>query len=155
MPVLNIFKNSAHYLILAGINIGLFTDTPAPACPTSHPPPYPWLPYLASALFVAGELGNLSAHLTLRDLRSQGGKERGIPHGGVFSFIPVTCPNYFFETVAWLGIFAANRSLSTIVFAVVAVVQMGIWAYKKEKRYRMEFGNSYKKKRFTMIPGLF
>lgn len=103
---------------------------------------------------MVGEAGNLSAHLTLRGLRSEGTKERGIPTTGVFSFVPVTCPNYLFETLAWLGIWAANRSLSTVVFAGVAVAQMAVWARKKESRYRKEFGAKYQKKRFSMLPGI-
>lgn len=109
---------------------------------------------MATLLFVVGELGNLSAHVTLRSLRSQGGTERGIPRGGVFNLVPVTCPNYFFETVAWLGIWAANRSWSTAIFLSFALYQMTVWAWKKEKKYRQEFGSRYKKRRFTMLPGL-
>jgi hypothetical protein len=30
------------------------------------------------------ELGNLSAHITLRNLRTPGTRERGIPRGGMF-----------------------------------------------------------------------
>ena len=109
---------------------------------------------MATVLFVIGELGNLSAHITLSRLRSAGGTERGIPEGGVFSLVLVTCPNYFFETIAWLGIFAANRSWSTAVFLAIALYQMAVWAWKKEKRYRREFGNRYSKKRFAMLPPL-
>ena len=87
-------------------------------------------------------------------LRSQGGNERGIPVSGVFRIVPVTCPNYFFETIAWVGILLANRSLSTALFAVVAVGQMAVWAKKKEARYRKEFGAKYQKKRFAMLPGV-
>lgn len=43
-------------------------------------------------------------------------------------------------------------SLSTGLFVVIAVGQMYLWALKKEKRYRKEFGDRYKKKRCTMIP---
>ena len=153
MPQFNIFKNSAHYWLFAGLNIALFTYSPADFSPTSRNVPDWWLA-IATLLFGIGELGNLSAHLTLRKLRSEGGAERGIPHGGVFDLVPVTCPNYFFETIAWLGIWAANRSLSTGLFLVIALVQMALWAWKKEKRYRHEFGSRYKKKRFAMLPPL-
>ncbi|KAL9054286.1 MAG: hypothetical protein Q9162_004244 [Coniocarpon cinnabarinum] len=146
MPLFNIFKNSAHYWLLAGLNIALFTYSPAAYSPTSHEAPDWWLA-LAATLFTVGELGNLSAHLTLKNLRTEGGKERGIPSGGFFSLVPVTCPNYFFETIAWLGIWAANRSLSTAVFLVFAFYQMAVWARKKEKRYRAEFGHKYPRNR--------
>ncbi|KAI9720492.1 MAG: 3-oxo-5a-steroid 4- dehydrogenase [Chrysothrix sp. TS-e1954] len=153
MPAFNIFKNSAHYWLLAGLNIALFTYSPSPSCPTAHAVSEA-IAYTAIALFVIGELGNLSAHLTLMGLRNKGGKERGIPTTGVFSFVPVTCPNYFFEAIAWAGIWLSNRSLSTGVFVVIALGQMAIWARKKERNYRKEFGGRYKKKTFAMIPGI-
>lgn len=153
MPQRNIYKNSAHYWLLAGLNIALCTYTSSDACPTNQPSPT-WFVAIAVALFVVGELGNFSAHLTLRDLRKQGTTERGVPTTGVFAFVPVTCPNYFFETLAWLGIWMTNKSWSTGLFAVVAVGQMAIWARKKEKRYRSEFGDRYQRKRFAMLPGI-
>jgi very-long-chain enoyl-CoA reductase len=66
----------------------------------------------------------------------------------------VTCPNYFFEFLAWTAILLVNRSWSTAVFAVVASAQMYVWAVKKEKRYRKELPGKYKKKRFAMFPGI-
>lgn len=155
MPAMNIFKNSAHYWILAGLNIALFTYSPSSSCPTTRSQPYPWWNAVAIGLFLVGELGNLWAHIILMNLRSAGGAERGIPKGGVFSFIPVTCPNYFFEIVAWLGIWMANRSWSTAIFIAVAAFQMAVWAQKKERRYRREFGDGYKKRRSVMIPFIF
>jgi len=153
MPINNIFKNSAHYWLLAGLNIALFTYSPSSSCPTSHQFPA-WALPLSILLYTVGELGNLSSHLTLRNLRSEGTTERGIPNTGVFKYIPVTCPNYLFETLAWAGIWLANGSLSTGLFLAVAVVQMAVWARKKEARYRREYGDRYKKKRFAMLPGI-
>ena len=43
---------------------------------------------------------------------------------------------------------------SVLLFAVVSVAQMSQWAVKKEKRYRKEFGDKYKRKRYTMLPGI-
>lgn len=154
MPAFNIFKNSAHYWLLGGLNIALFTYSPSDYSPTSHDAPYSWLPTLAIVLYVFGELGNFWTHLTLMGLRSQGGSERGIPVTGAFKFVPVTCPNYFFEVIAWIGIWIANRSLSTGLFTIIAGAQMAAWARKKESRYRREFGSRYKRKRFAMLPGI-
>lgn len=120
----------------------------APAAQESNP----LITYTGLALFVIGELGNLNTHLTLRNLRSTGGTERGIPQGLGFDW--VTCPNYMFETIAWVGISMVSWSLSTVLFAVVAMVQMGLWAKKKENRYRKDFGGRYQKKRFEMLPGI-
>lgn len=150
MPARNIFKNSGHYWIFGGFNIAYWIYRPD--APTAAPRTNPLIYYGAILLFLVGELGNLSTHLTLRGLRSSGGTERGIPKG--FGFGLVTCPNYMFETIAWVGIWLASWSLSTGVFVVIAVAQMAAWALKKEKRYRKEFGDKYQRKRFSMLPGL-
>jgi len=150
MPVRNIFKNSAHYWLLAGLNIAYFTYSPA--SPTQMHSATDPLALIGLALFAIGELANLQTHLTLRNLRPEGTTERGIPKGLGFNI--VTCPNYMFETMAWVGMWMINRSWSTLLFIVVAVAQMAAWAKKKERRYRKEFGDKYKKKRFSMIPGI-
>lgn len=149
MPAFNIFKNSGHYWLFGGLNIAYWIQRPT--APTAAPS-NPLITYTAIALFLIGELGNLSTHLTLRGLRSAGGTERGIPKG--LGFDLVTCPNYMFETIAWVGIWMATWSLSTGVFIVIAVAQMAAWAMKKERRYRKEFGDKYQKKRYSMIPGV-
>ncbi|KAL8928634.1 MAG: hypothetical protein Q9172_000849 [Xanthocarpia lactea] len=149
MPLFNLFKNSAHYWLLAGLNIAFWTyRSNLPATGASNP----WITWPSVALYVVGELGNLNAHLILRSLRSAGGNERGIPHG--FGYGLVTCPNYMFETLAWIGICGVTWSLASVLFAVVAVAQMGVWAQKREVRYRREFGGKYQKKKSVMLPGL-
>ena len=149
MPVMNIFKNSGHYWILSGALIAYFTYSPTS---WAAEPSNPLYTYLALALFVVGELGNLNAHIILRNLRSPGGTERGVPKGLGFDW--VTCPNYLFETIAWIGMILITKSWTTLLFAVVADVTMANWAWKKERRYRKELGGQYKKKRFAMIPGI-
>ena len=149
MPAFNIFKNSAHYWLLSGFLIAYFTYSPTSITAT---PVSPALTYTGVALFAIGELLNLNTHIVLRSLRKSGGTERGLPVGIGFGW--VTCPNYLFESVAWLGILMINKSWSTGVFMAVAVGQMALWAKKKEARYRKEMGPKYKKKRFAMIPGI-
>lgn len=149
MPAFNIFKNSAHYWGLGGLLIAVFIYSPTHATAAEGNPA---LTYLALALFVVGELANLNAHYVLRSLRSPGGTERGVPKGLGFDW--VTCPNYLFETVAWVGITLITRSWTTLVFVAIAVGQMAIWAQKKEARYRKELPGKYQKKRFAMIPGI-
>lgn len=149
MPLQNIFKNSAHYWILAGANIAYWTYKPnAPAASLTNP----LVIAVALLLYVVGEVGNLVTHIDLRNLRSAGGTERQVPKG--LGFDLVTCPNYMFETIAWAGMWIMTWSLSTGLFVVIAVGQMAVWARKKEARYRREFGAKYPKKRFSMLPGI-
>ncbi|KXL43132.1 hypothetical protein M433DRAFT_139978 [Acidomyces richmondensis BFW] len=149
MPVRNIFKNCAHYWLLSGLFMAYVTYSPNSATAGES---NAFLTYLGLAMYLLGELGNLNAHLVLRGLRSPGGTERGVPKGLGFDW--VTCPNYLFETIAWTGVMLVNRSWSTAIFIAVSVVQMALWAKKKESRYRKELGGKYKKKRYTMIPGV-
>lgn len=148
MPAFNIFKNSAHYWFLAGFNIAYWVSRPDAAAATSEPNPL--LVWAGLTLFVFGELANLNAHYVLRDLRRPGTTERGIPSG--FGFSLVTCPNYMFEILAWLGVFLVSQlNLSVLVFTIVGGLQMWSWGWKKEKRYRKDFGDKYKKKRTVLL----
>lgn len=151
MPARNIFKNSAHYWALAGFNIAYWVFRPDAPAATSDPNPV--LLYAGLALFVFSEVANFNTHLVLRNLRRPGTTERGIPSG--FGFNWVTCPNYMFEIFAWLGVFLVSQlNWSVLFFILVGGLQMWSWAVKKEKRYRKEFGDKYKKKRSVIIPGL-
>ncbi|KAJ5935139.1 hypothetical protein N7466_004686 [Penicillium verhagenii] len=148
MPVRNIFKNSAHYWALAGFNIAYWVFRPDSAA--ASPDYNPALTYAGLALFVFSELANLNAHYVLRNLRRPGTTERGIPTG--FGFNLVTCPNYMFEILAWLGVFLVSQlNLSVLIFTLVGGLQMWSWAWKKEKRYRKDFGDKYKKKKTVLL----
>ena len=150
MPFRNIFKNSAHYWLLSGLNMAVWIYAPSsPTATTSSS----LLIYTGLALYIVGEIANASVHLTLRGLRSSGGTERNIPKGALFNI--VTCPNYMMEAVSWIGVYLVSGfSWSVLLFLAVSVGQMMEWAKKKEKRYRKEFGDKYKKKRYTMLPGI-
>lgn len=150
MPFRNVFKNSFHYWVLAGANIAAWIYAPSAA--TARDPNL-FVMFTGLVLYGIGEMLNLQTHLTLMNLRSPGGTERAIPQGKLFEL--VTCPNYLTETIAWLGIlFVSNFSWSVLLFVVIAVGQMAVWAKKKESRYRKEFGNQYTKKRYSMLPGI-
>ena len=60
------------------------------------------------------EVGNLSIHLLLRNLRPAGTKQRNIPtpNGNPFTalFNLVSCPNYTYEVLAWLGFSIMTQS---------------------------------------------
>ncbi|KAI1608028.1 enoyl reductase [Exophiala viscosa] len=150
MPFRNVFKNSFHYWVLSGALIAAFIYSPSSAAARKA---NPLLLYPGLALFALGELGNLQAHLTLMGLRSAGGSERGIPQGPLFKL--VTCPNYLTETLSWIGVYlVSGLSWGVLIFTIVSVAQMAEWSKKKESRYRKEFGDKYKKKRYTMFPGI-
>lgn len=150
MPARNIFKNSAHYWILSGLNLAYWAYAPwAPTAGKSNT----LITYAGIALFAVGEVLNFYTHMVLKNLRRPGTTERGIPTGIGFNL--VTCPNYFFEIMAWIGVALVSWSLSTVLFLVIAGAQMGAWGKKKERRYRKEFGDKYKKKRFAIFPGVF
>ncbi|KAI5307468.1 3-oxo-5a-steroid 4- dehydrogenase, partial [Ascosphaera atra] len=153
MPARNIFRNSAHYWLLSGLNIAYWVYRPnarAARSPTAGSL-HCWSVYLGLVLFVFGELANFNTHLTLKKLRKPGSKAREIPRG--FGFGLVTCPNYFFEVVAWIGIFfVSGMSLSVLVFTSVGFATMFVWAKGKERRYRKLFGDRYKKKKNVMVP---
>jgi len=150
MPLRNIFKNSFHYWILSGVLVAAFIYAPSSATAKAA---NPLLLYPGLALYTVGELVNFQCHLTLMGLRSSGGTERGIPQGALFRL--VTCPNYLTEIISWVGVYlVSGLSWGLLIFLVVAAAQMALWAKKKERRYRKEFGDKYKKKRFTMLPGI-
>jgi very-long-chain enoyl-CoA reductase len=119
------------------------------------------------------ELSNLSTHLTLRNLRPPGTRKRAIPHGYGFGF--VSCPNYFFESVAWAAVAYMSGSWAgksrtaglepgthsptwthaAWLFWTVSTAQMMSWAVKKQRAYKKEFGKDYPRKRKAMFPFIF
>jgi very-long-chain enoyl-CoA reductase len=147
MPFFNIFKNSAHYWLLSGLFI---------AYPLYHPlytntMPH-WVLVAAAAVFFLGELGNLWAHIKLRNLRRPGTRDRNIPRGGLFEL--VSCANYTYELVAWAGFCVFSQVLTAWLFWLVSFGQIAVWALKKHKRYREEFGKEYPRGRKALVPFL-
>ena len=57
-----------------------------------------------------------------------------------------------FEIVAWIGILLVTKSASTVLFLLIAGVKMQMWAVKKERALRTDFGDKYKKKKYALIP---
>jgi very-long-chain enoyl-CoA reductase len=149
MPVFNIFKNSGHYWVLGGFNLAYWIYSPT--SPTAESgPTIDKLNMAGLALYLFGEVSNFNAHLTLANLRSPGGTERGIPKG--FGFGLVTCPNYMFEILAWTGVLLVTRSWATVAFLAPAWFQMHLWAQKKERALRKEFPDKYKRKKSVIFP---
>ncbi|KAK7036470.1 Very-long-chain enoyl-CoA reductase [Paramarasmius palmivorus] len=156
MPLFNIFKNSAHYHILSGVFLAL--DLYRPAFSATSPyikgtqrddEQYLFVFALFWALF---ELGNLNAHLILRNLRPAGTKKRAIPYG--FGFGLVSCPHYYFEAMGWITISLLTGSYAAYLFTIVGTGQMLVWALKRHRQYKKEFGDKYPRSRKAMFPFL-
>ncbi len=148
MPVFNLLKNSFHYWVIFGlINMYFFLH------PEYRPPKWARskkFMFGVVALFVFFEYLNLMTHLTLRNLRKPGTKERGIPHGWGFQWI--SCANYWWEFLCWV-LFCIQSGhpgckfklcipiiyFTAFIFLAVSVVQMIIWAVAKQERYLKEF----------------
>ena len=104
---------------------------------------------ILSALFFLFEGLNFYSHLALMALRPMGTKVMKIPRGALFRF--VSCPNYLFETLAWV-VFSYFTSLpSAWLFTGLSFGQMQSWARKKHARYHREFPD-YPKERIAIIP---
>jgi very-long-chain enoyl-CoA reductase len=149
MPASNIFKNCGHYWVLSGLLCGYFIYHPASLSATSNPAS---IDLIGLAIFLFGEIGNAMIHLYFASLRTSGGTERQVPMGSSFDL--VTCPNYMYEIIAWTGVLVVTRSWAVAVFMAAGTWQMWIWGKGKERAYRTEFGDRYKKKRYMVLPGL-
>ncbi|GAA5848936.1 hypothetical protein JCM8547_006393 [Rhodosporidiobolus lusitaniae] len=152
MPVFNIFKNSAHYWGLSGLLLAAPLFGPwngaarlAGTIQDSDAWIYGW-----TALWAYAQLSNLVTHLNLSSLRPSGTTIRQIPKG--YGFNLVSCANYWFETVAWVAFTGLTLSWAAALFTAVAVAQMYVWAVKKHRRYRKEFGDKYPRGRKVMFP---
>ncbi|KAF7556500.1 hypothetical protein G7046_g6276 [Stylonectria norvegica] len=149
MPFSNIFKNSFFYWAFSGALCAYFVYSPTSLAAKAD---IPIMDALGVLLYLFGETGNGLVHRYLSTLRSTGGTERKIPVG--YGFALVTCPNYLYEVLSWVGIILVSRSWAVALFIAIGAAQMYDWAKGKERAYRKEFGDSYKKKRYVMLPGL-
>lgn len=152
MPLTNIFKNSGYYWLFA-LWIAHTTLHPLYTVPASATQRYTGV-----AMFVVSELMNLKAHMDLRNLRPAGTRIRKVPQGIMFKFI--SCPNYFFEILGWVGFTLASQSVAAAAFTFVGAAQMTVWAIQKHKRYLREFDGIegrelYPRNRKILVPFLF
>uniref|UniRef100_A0A0K0EXE3 very-long-chain enoyl-CoA reductase n=1 Tax=Strongyloides venezuelensis TaxID=75913 RepID=A0A0K0EXE3_STRVS len=152
MPQFNLFKNCGYYWGFCAF-MAYFINHPLYTAPTFGK----FQIYLGLTLFVLSELGNLSIHILLRNLRPEGSKVRKIPKpdGNPFTllFNYVSCPNYSYEFYTWIGFSIMTQSLPSVIFTVAGFIQMSIWALQKHRNYRKEFID-YPKKRKAIIPYL-
>lgn len=161
MPFFNLFKNSGHYWLLSGLNLAVCTYAySSTALPKANPvlkflfhvnqlPAF--ANYALVALWTYAEISNFIVHVKLSQIRSTDKKAYAIPYG--YGFDWVACPNYFFESLAWLSYALLVGNWSAWLFLGVSSAQMYVWALKKNKRYLSTFGDEYKKlRRAKFIP---
>jgi len=149
MPAFNIFRNSYFYWVHAGLHSAYSVYAPGALASRDH---LGLLDYVGLALFVNGEIANFIVHEHLAGLRKPGGTEKGIPH--CIGSNLVTCPNYMFEVISWIGVILISRSWAVVLFILIGIFYMRDWSRGKEKALRQEFGDRYKAKKYTMLPGL-
>ncbi|XP_059160998.1 very-long-chain enoyl-CoA reductase-like isoform X2 [Physella acuta] len=152
MPIFNIFKNSIYYWGFAAF-VAYFVNHPL-----YTPPGYGELQIkLGLGCFILAELGNFSIHVALRNLRPAGSKERKIPYPGLnpftWLFKLVSCPNYTYEVMAWLGFTVMTQCLPAGLFCLAGFYQMAVWAKGKHRNYLREF-KEYPRLRSAIIPFL-
>lgn len=160
MPASFIFRNSAHYWILGGLLISVFSYATPAVSPSAnfltrflfHTNDFPaannWALTLA---WTVCELSNFKAHKTLADLRKKDPKKYAIPYG--YGFDLVSCPNYFFEILGWTVYSVLIGNWSLWVFLATGGFTMFAWAVKRHKKYLKTFGDDYKKlKRNVIFP---
>jgi very-long-chain enoyl-CoA reductase len=101
------------------------------------------------ATYAAGEIGNFATHVMLARLRPPGTTVRAIPRGFVFEL--VSCPNYLFEILAWLGFALVVRVAAAWAFLALGAAILADWARKRHAAYRAEFPD-YPRRRTRLIP---
>lgn len=147
MPLTSFLKNTTHYWLVCGVAVGYeLYRTAYEESQVQNIRTMLW-----SVCFLAAEMGNLYAHVVLRRLRAHNPKARGIPVG--FGFNLVSCPNYLFESLAWLSFAMMTNLYSAWFFLVLSTGQMYLWARKKHDIYKREFPH-YPKNRTSMFPFL-
>ncbi|XP_075257915.1 very-long-chain enoyl-CoA reductase-like [Convolutriloba macropyga] len=150
MPIRNLFKNCTYYWGCAAfvsyfINHPLYQGTSYGDMQV----------YAGLAGFIFNELGNLSIHVALRNLRPEGSKVRKIPFptGNPFTilFNLVSCPNYTYEAGIWICYSIMTQSLPAGIFTMLGFYQMTVWALGKHRNYKREFPQ-YPRGRKAIVP---
>ncbi|ESO94500.1 hypothetical protein LOTGIDRAFT_232335 [Lottia gigantea] len=152
MPIMNIFKNSIYYWGFAAF-VSYFINHPLYTVPMYGDKQI----YGGLALFIFAELGNLSVHVALRNLRPAGSRVRKIPFPTInpftWLFYLTSCPNYTYEVMAWVGFSVMAQSVPAAMFTLAGFYQMAVWAKGKHRNYVSEF-RDYPRIRTPIIPFL-
>lgn len=110
------------------------------------------------SLWLTGFVSNIYHDHILFQLRRQkkddtkDQKRYFIPHGGLYEYI--SCPNYFSESIEWLGYcIASHGSAPSIIFVAATVANLFPRAWRTHAWYKNQF-NNYPSKRKAIIPFL-
>lgn len=148
MPILNLFKNCSYYWLFTAY-VAYHVNHPQFTSPSA------FQVFLGLGGFIFSEIGNLSIHIALRNLRPAGSKERKIPYptGNPFTqlFNFVSCPNYTYEFFSWFSFTVMTQCLPAGLFAAAGLYQMSVWAIGKHKNYKKEFPD-YPRGRKAILP---
>ncbi len=127
--------------------------------------PHPMFLYPGLILFTIGEIGNCAAHVSLKRLRQKprtkqqmSSSKRVMPTGAMFKY--VSCPNYTFEIISWIGFAFVSFTLASFVFLLASIITLTIYSYKHHTSYRAEFDGTndkplYPTNRKALIPFIF
>jgi len=144
MPLSNLFKNCMYYWAFGAV-IGY------PLCHPGYKRPEQPQVFIGLTIFVVSEIGNFVCHVMLRNMRpAEGSTERKIPTGFLFDF--VSCPNYTFEVLSWVGFSIMTQIFFSYAFTLVGFLQMADWAVKKHKNYLKSYEEYKGLRRKAIIP---
>lgn len=104
-------------------------------------------------VFVIGMTVNIKSDYKLLGLKSVGGSGYKIPKEGWFEL--VSCPNYFGETLEWLGWALMNWSWAGLAFLLYTCANLVPRAVSHHKWYLEKFGEDYPKNRKIVFPFLY
>ena len=105
--------------------------------------------FIGFALFFAGFAIHYTSDDILLNLREPGETGYKIPRGGMFRL--VTCPNYFGESLQWLGFAIATWSPAAWLFVVWTLANLLPRALSHHQWYRKTFPD-YPKERRAIFP---
>ena len=84
---------------------------------------------------------------------SLGSQERPIPSGFLFDY--VSCPNYTFEILAWVGFSIMTQIPYAYAFTIVGAIQMSSWAQKKHQGYKLSSDKYKSLRRKAIFPFIY
>ncbi|XP_077981138.1 putative very-long-chain enoyl-CoA reductase art-1 [Glandiceps talaboti] len=150
MPMRNLYKNCSYYWGFAAF-VAYYINHPLYTIPALGDIQV----YGGLFGFLINEYGNFAVHVALRNLRPEGTRERKIPFPTgnpmtmMFNF--VSCPNYTYETGAWVCFTIMTQCVPAALFTLAGFYQMAVWAKGKHRNYKREFSN-YPRERKCILP---